>query len=125
MSSVETGQMSAVETGQMSAAETGQMSAVETRQMSSILVKRPGRAPASPHRDLRPRICRKPLFFLSKMQIWEHSGAAGMPSAAPEMAPSTAGRSLTQRAGGQDYVSSEQTPSNYSCAIHVGQTLLI
>ena len=46
------------------------------------------------------------------MTKMEHAGGAGGAGAAPEMASSPAGRSLTQRAGGQDYVSSEQTPSN-------------
>ena len=52
-------------------------------------------------------------FFTPKMTRMEHAGGAGWPGAAPEMESRLPIPRLTQRAGGQDYVSSKQTPSNY------------
>ena len=47
-------------------------------------------------------------FFTPKMTRMEHAGGAG---AAPEMESRLPLPRLTQRARGQDYVSSKQTPS--------------
>ena len=46
------------------------------------------------------------------MSIMEHAGGDVRPGAAPEMQSRLTVPRLSQRAGGKDYVSSKQTPSN-------------